>query len=80
MLCGGLRQRLTVDGLVYTADGMVVGSGAVVDQIGAMHHNNRWTANPNFASQDATAVLRFDPLALSAFGRGLAILSWQQLK
>jgi len=80
VLCGGPRQRLTVDGLVYTADGMVVGPGAVVDQIGAMYHNNRGTANPSFASRDATVALRFDPLALSAFGRGLAILSWQQLK
>ena len=48
--------------------------------MGAMYHNNRGTANPSFASQDATVVLRFDPLALSGFGRGLAILSWQQLK
>jgi len=50
-----------------------------VDQVGAMYHDNRGTANPSFSAQDATLVLRFDPLALSAFGTGLAILSWQQL-
>jgi hypothetical protein len=79
VLCGGSRQRLTVDGLIYTTDGMAVGPGASVDQIGAMYHGNRGTSNPSFASENATVVLRFDPLALSVFGRGLSILSWQQL-
>lgn len=80
VLCGGPSQRLTADGLLYTADGMTIGPGAGVDQIGAMYHNNRGTPEPSFTIEDATLVLRFDPLALSAFGRGLTILSWQQLK
>jgi len=80
VLCGGPSQRLTTDGLLYTADGMAIGPGAAVDQIGAMYHNNRGTPDPSFTIEDATVVLRFDPLALSAFGRGLTILSWQQLK
>ena len=77
VLCPG--TTLTVDGLVYTQDGMAVESGAFVDQIGAMYHNNRGTANPSLTTQNATVVLRFDPLALSVFGKGIAILSWQQL-
>ena len=80
VLCGGSLQRLITDGLLYTADGMTIGPGAAVDQIGAMYHNNRGTPNSSFTVEDATVVLRFDPLALSAFGRGLTILSWQQLK
>lgn len=78
VLCGG--SRLTVDGLVYTQDGMAVHSRAYVDQVGAMYHDNRGTANPSFSAQNATVVLRFDPLALGAFGNGIAILSWQQLR
>jgi DedD protein len=77
VLCEG--SMLTVDGLVYTHDGMAVHPQAYVDQVGAMYHDNRGTANPSFSAQDATVVLRFDPLALSAFGQGVAILSWQQL-
>ena len=77
VLCEG--STLVVDGLVYTQDGMAVHSRAFVDQVGAMYHNNRGTANPSFSTQDATVVLRFDPLALSVFGTGIAILSWQQL-
>lgn len=80
VLCGGPRQELTVDGLIYTADGMAIGPGASVDHIGAMYHGNRGTPNPSFMSENATVVLRFDPLALSVFGTGLSILSWQQLK
>ncbi len=80
VLCGGPRQELTVDGLIYTADGMAIGPGASVDQIGAMYHGNRGTSNPSFMSENATVVLRFDPLALTVFGKGLTILSWQQLK
>jgi hypothetical protein len=80
VLCGGLQQELTVDGLIYTADGMAIGPGASVDQVGAMYHGNRGTANPSFLSENALVVLRFDPLALTVFGKGLTILSWQQLK
>jgi hypothetical protein len=77
VLCEG--SALAVDGLVYTQDGMAIHSQASVDQVGAMYHDNRDTANPSFSVQDATVVLRFDPLALSVFGRGVAILSWQQV-
>jgi len=77
VLCGG--STLTVDGLVYTQDGMAVEPGALVDQVGAMYHNNRGTPNPSFMTQDATVVLRFEPLALSALGTGIAMLSWQQV-
>lgn len=77
VLCEG--SALAVDGLVYTQDGMVIHSQASVDQVGAMYHDSRGTANPSFSARDATVVLRFDPLALSAFGTGIAILSWQQL-
>ncbi|TMI78708.1 MAG: hypothetical protein E6H03_11630 [Bacillati bacterium ANGP1] len=77
ILCPG--TTLTVDGLVYSQDGMAVEPGALVDQIGAMYHDNRGTANPSFANRNATVVLRFDPLALSVFGKGMVILSWQQL-
>ena len=77
VVCGG--STLVVDGLLYTQDGMVVEPQASVDQVGAMYHNNRGTLNPSFLNQDATVVLRFDPLALSAFGQGLAILSWQRV-
>ena len=78
VLCEG--STLTVDGLVYTQDGMAVHSRAFVDQVGAMYHGNRGTANPSFSVRDAAVVLRFDPLALAAFDSGLAILSWQQLR
>jgi hypothetical protein len=77
VLCDG--STLAVDGLVYTRDGMAVHSQASVDQVGAMYHDSRGTGAPSFSAQDATVVLRFDPLALSAFGTGIAILSWQQL-
>ena len=80
VMCGGSQQVLTADGLIYTADGMVIDPGASVDQIGAMYHGNRGTPNPSFLSENATVVLRFDPLALTVFGTGLSILSWQQLK
>ncbi len=78
VVCGG--STLVVDGLVYTQDGMAVGRKAFVDQVGAMYHNNRGTANPSFTNTDATVVLRFDPLALSVFKKGLAIISWQQMQ
>ncbi len=63
-----------------TVDGMSIGPGAAVDQIGAMYHSNRATRNPSFTNENATVVLRFDPLSLTAFGRGFTIVSWQQLK
>jgi hypothetical protein len=69
-----------VDGLVYTQDGMAMGPKAFVDQVGAMYHNNRGTPNPSFVNDNATLVLRFDPLALSTFGKGLGVLSWRQLQ
>ncbi|MGH2376125.1 MAG: hypothetical protein ACRDIC_22000 [bacterium] len=80
ILCGGNRQRLTADGLIYTADGMAVGPQATVDLIGAMYHDNRGTTNASFSNQNATMVVRFDPLALGAFGRGIALVSWQQIR
>lgn len=79
VLCGG-TTHVTLDGLLYTADGMAMLHGASVDQIGAMYHNNRGTPHPSFDNDNATLVLRFDPLALSVFGTGVAILSWQQLR
>ncbi len=78
IMCGGSSQLLIVDGLIYTVDGMSIGPGATVDQIGAMYHGNRATGNPSFTNQAATVVLRFDPLSLAAFGRGITIVSWQQ--
>jgi hypothetical protein len=77
VMCAG--STLVVDGLVYTQDGMAIQPQAFVDQVGAMYHNNRGTSNPSFMIQDATLVLRFDPLALSTFGTGITTLSWQQL-
>jgi hypothetical protein len=71
---------LTVDGLIYTQDGMAVKSRASVDQIGAMYHGTRGFSNPSFSTNDATIVVRFDPLALTPFGTGIAIVSWQQLR
>jgi hypothetical protein len=71
---------LIVDGLLYTQDGMAIESGAFVDQIGAMYHNNQGTPNPSFSNDGGTVVLRFDPLALSVFGTGIAMLSWQQVR
>ncbi len=73
------ESTLTVDGLIYTRDGMAIEPKGYVDQVGAMYHNNRETPNPSFTLKNATMVLRFDPLALSAFGKGIAVLSWQQL-
>jgi hypothetical protein len=77
VVCTG--GSLVVDGLVYTQDGMALGPTAHVDQVGAMYHNNNGTPNPSFINDNAIVVLRFDPLALSVFGQGIAILSWQQL-
>ena len=77
VLCEG--STLTVDGLIYTRDGMAIEPGASLDQIGAMYHDNRGTPNPSFTTRDATVVLRFDPLALSVFGQGMTMVSWQQL-
>jgi len=68
-----------VDGLVYTRDGMALGPRASVDQIGAMYHDNTGTANPSFTMADARVVIRFDPFALTAFGKGISIVSWQQV-
>ena len=91
-VCGGERvngsgrlvvceeSRLVVDGLIYTQDGMAIAPQASVDQVGAMYHNSRGSSNASFTSRDATVVLRFDPVALTAFGKGLAVVSWQQLK
>ena len=73
------RSKLVVDGLVYTQDGMTIESQASVDQIGAMYHNNRGTPNPSFTNANGIVVLRFDPLALSAFETGMTTISWQQL-
>ncbi|MGQ0550235.1 MAG: hypothetical protein ACT4PY_11280, partial [Armatimonadota bacterium] len=64
----------------YTADGMALGAQATVDQIGAMYHSNRGTANSSFRNQNATVVVRFDPLALSAFRTGISLVSWQQIR
>lgn len=58
---------------------MLMEPRASVDQVGAMYHNHRGTPNPSFINNNATVVLRFDPLALSVFGSGIAIQSWQQL-
>jgi hypothetical protein len=80
VLCGGTTQQLIVDGLLYTADGMAIGRGASIDQIGAMYHNSRGAGNPSFTADDAVVVVRFDPLALTVFRRGLLMLSWQQLQ
>jgi len=77
VVCGG--GTLVADGLIYTQDGMTVGPKAFVDQVGAMYHNNRGTSHSSFINDNATVVVRFDPLALSAFGTGISILSWQQL-
>ena len=77
VMCEG--STLVVDGLVYTQDGMVVLPRALVDQVGAMYHNNRGTANASFTTRDATVVVRFDPLALATFGRGMTVISWQEL-
>jgi hypothetical protein len=74
------ESALTVDGLIYTRDGMAVGPKAFVDPIGAMYHDTRGSSTASFTSNDATIVLRFDPLALTAFGRGIAVLSWQELR
>jgi hypothetical protein len=63
--------------MLYTADGMDIGRGAVVDHVGAMYHGSRGTARPGFSIADTTVVLRFDPLALTVFGTGLSVLPWQ---
>ena len=78
VMCPG--STLVVDGLIYTQDGMVMGPEAFVDQVGAMYHSHRGTPNPSFTNNNGTLVLRFDPLALSVFGKGIAIQSWQQLR
>jgi hypothetical protein len=44
-----------------------------------MYHGHRGTSNTSFTNH-AILVLRFDPIALSTFGNGIAILSWQQLR
>lgn len=80
ILCGGSSQRLIVDGMVYTVDGMSIGPQATVDNIGAMYHNNRFARNPSFSNQNATVVIRFDPLAFRIVGLGISVVSWQQLK
>lgn len=77
VMCEG--SGLVVDGLVYTRDGMALGPQASVDQIGAMYHDTTGTANPSFTMRDARVVIRLDPLALTAFGKGIAIVSWQQV-
>ncbi len=91
-VCGGERvngsgrlvvcqeSTLTVDGLIYTQDGMAIGPKAFVDHIGAMYHDNHGTPHSSFSLMDGTVVLRFDPLALSVFGHGVAMISWQQLR
>jgi hypothetical protein len=88
ILCGGANQLLIADGLLYTADGLFVGSAATVDLIGGMYHDNRCneavppvcTSNPSYGNDNATVVVRFDPLSFSVFKTGIAIVSWQQLK
>ncbi|MDR7518762.1 MAG: hypothetical protein QN131_12090 [Armatimonadota bacterium] len=87
ILCGGNTQRLITDGLMFTMDGMAVGAQGTVDQIGAMYHCKRTIcANQSspeagsYTNQNATVVVRFDPLSLRAIGRGIAITSWYQLK
>jgi hypothetical protein len=76
-MCEG--SGLVVDGLVYTRDGMAPGPQASLDQIGAMSHGTTGTENPSFTMTDARVVIRFDPLALTVFGKGIAIVSWQQV-
>lgn len=80
IMCGGNSQLLILDGLLYTADGMFIGSQGPLDQVGAMYHENRGTSNPSYTNQNSTVVVRFDPLALSIFNSGIALVSWQQLK
>lgn len=80
IMCGGSNQLLIADGLLYAADGQFIGSGATLDLIGGMYLNNRGTSNPSYTNQNATVVVRFDPLSLSVFKTGIAIVSWQQLK
>lgn len=81
---GGAQQKFVADGLVYTADGMEIGAGAMVDLIGAMYHSSPNNARPSFVNQNATTVIRYDPLAGSrlagASGIAVQILSWQQLR
>ncbi|HET8998301.1 MAG TPA: hypothetical protein VFP86_01505 [bacterium] len=90
-VCGGERisgtgrlvvceeSALIVDGLIYTQDGMAIEPRAMVDQIGAMYHDNQGTPHPSFSLRDGAVTVRFDPLALSVFGHGITIVSWQQL-
>ncbi len=84
ILAGGGQQKFTVDGLVYTSDGMEVGQQALVDIIGAMYHNSAGGTRPSFQNDNGTTVLRYDPLAgarlRSSPGIGVEILSWQQLR
>ncbi len=81
IMCGGNSEFLTVDGMLYTADGMFVGSQATVDVIGAMYHQYRASGNASYTNNNATVVVRLNPLALRAVGSGISeFLSWQQLK
>lgn len=59
---------------------MAVVPGAGVDHVGAVYHSTRGTGNPSFTTDNATVVIRFDPLALTVFKQGLTILSWQQVR
>jgi len=83
IVCGGSNQLLIADGMLYTQEGLFVGSSGTVDLIGALYNDNRSgisPSSPSFTNQNATIVVRFDPLSLSFFRSGLAIVSWQQLR
>jgi len=80
ILCGGSGQILIADGMLFTADGMFIGAQGSLDLIGAMYHEHRDPSNPSYTNQNSTVVVRFDPLALSIFQSGIAIVSWQQLR
>jgi len=81
---GGSQQKLVADGLIYTSDGLDIGAQALVDIIGAMYHNTTNNTRPSFESNNATTVIRYDPLAgsrlASAPAIAVTILSWQQLR
>ncbi|MGH2452314.1 MAG: hypothetical protein ACRDF5_00905, partial [bacterium] len=81
---GGSQQKLVVDGLLYTSDGIDIGPQAMVDLIGAMYHNTTNNTRPSFESTNATTVIRYDSLAgsrlASAPAIAVTILSWQQLR
>ena len=81
IMCGGSGQGLTADGLLFTADGVFIGSQASIDLVGGMYNDNRGTSNPSYSNENSTVVVRFDPLAFGVFpGGGLYIISWQQLR